>query len=259
MQEALIKDSYFMGIERSVCRRFGVLTVTLAFFSLIFGCATSSHSLLKDRYTKLAPLGEFRARTCKIETTLSEPMKIKYLQLYPTEHALLQENTWTYTWTALESRCEITTPDKSNLRKSHRAILNAAFCTLLQAHWVNSPFDEMRVENQQIEEQKDKVFIRQAKAEADMPDLGVAVYMKDFLLETNTKKLGLLRAHYAHEGSDWLPDWLEQRFHTSVVRVDQIVYRDEGVGRRKMLDSFWISVGESEPQAHTFVKILDCN
>lgn len=227
----------------------------LLIISTLGGCASSTYrknrEILKDRFEKLESLSRFPAKTCTVEARLSEPMKQRYLAQYPDEKALLKKGAWPFSWSVSEYGCKVTIGKPSEMQKSHLAILNGAFCTLLQPHFVNSPFDGLQVKDQQIEDQPENVFIRvNEKA-------GIAIGKTDFLIETQTANLGNFKAHYQQGQRDFLPDWLEMNMPNSRLRIDQITYSEPTLARTP-LQSFWISVGEQEVVAHTFVNVLSC-
>lgn len=231
------------------------ILLSLSFLALI-GCQTISKDnkqLLRLRYGQLQPLSQFPVRTCEIETRLSEPTKQKYMASFPKEKKLIQAESWSYKWRVSESRCEITPQNSTPLVQSHRPIVNAAFCTLLQSYWVNSPFDGLNVEATDVKDREKDVFIQ-----VGAPEFGISIDRQDFLITTLTKSRGLLKAHYAEQLGQWLPDWMEMKLPKATLKLDQFTYRD-GLGKRNALENFWINVGEDDTTAHTQVSIVMCN
>ena len=225
--------------------------VILALGGCVSTTLSKNRETLKDRFVKLESLSRFPAKTCTVEAQLSEPMKQRYLALYPQEKSLLKKGNWSFSWSVSEYGCQISVSKPSEMQKSHLSILNAAFCTLLQAHFVNSPFDGLKLKDEQIEDQPENVFIRANE------NAGIAVHKNDFLIETQTAHLGSFKAHYQKGERDFLPDWLEMNMPNSRLRIDQITYGEPTISRTP-LQSFWISVGDQEVTAHTFVNVLSC-
>jgi hypothetical protein len=174
--------------------------------------------------------------------------------MFPEEDVKLKEDIWAYTWKARESSCEVTSLDPSPLSKNHSSFLESAFCTLLQTHFVNSPFDELKISADDIVTSEGKVQIRTGLEEG----LGLFLDPKSFTIETKTKNRGVLRAVYVERDHHWLPVRLEERHANTQFVIDQIEYDDVPVGGRLVPKSFWISVGEQQAFPHTQISLSNC-
>jgi hypothetical protein len=196
-----------------------------------------------------------------VTTELTEPAKARYREMFPEERARLDEPTWTYLWRARETGCEIRSPENTPLIKSHKQLLDTVFCILLQAHFVNSPFDELKISSENVARRADRVLI----STGNSPDLGIFVDPDKFVIETRTRTLGALLASYSEKGGHdswvrerWLPDRLEQRNEKSVVVVDAIDYGPLAIYGRTMIQGFNISLGEHQAALHTRVRLSGC-
>jgi hypothetical protein len=127
-------------------------------------------------------------------------------------------------------------------------------CVLMQVHWVNSPFDELKVGPDDIGERDGRVHIRAGGSE----DLGLFVDPETVAVETRTKGRGVLRAAYTPVDGAWLPQKLVQRTAETDFVVDAIEWSDTYVGTRRMPSSLWISVGEDKPVRHSQLVFNDC-
>lgn len=231
----------------------------------VYGCQTvqiRNHNLVRDRAEKLRPLSKWRTAWCEVETELTHPAVARYQQMFPKEKARTQESL-KFTWRASESACEIKGGEESPLMKNQKGFVESAMCLLMQVHWVNSPFDEMDVRTQDLESRQvgegdgavEAVHVRTAGAGADY---GMFVLSPDFKVETRTKSRGVLRATYAENAGEWLPSRLEQSGTNTQFVVEDIEYSDEKIGSRRMLKSFWISVGTDRALRHSKVSFYNC-
>jgi hypothetical protein len=162
-----------------------------------------------------------------------------------------------YTWKAHKYSCEITPLETSPMIKNQQTFIEAALCTLLQTHWVNSPFEELQVVPRDISREKDgRLHIATSMIDKN---LGIYLDASTFKMETHTKGNGVIKAVYS-ENSDheWLPSKLEQNTGQARVVVDNIQYDPVAVGGRHLITSMWISVGQQEPSRHTQVNFTGC-
>ena len=225
---------------------------------LVLGCQSVQEkniAFVHQRADQLHALNTWSPTWCRIETHLTKPAQARYSELYPDEQSKLAEETWAYTWKARKASCEITALEASSpMTKNHQAFLEAAFCTLLQTHWVNSPFAEMQVSSNDVVNDRDRVHIRVA------PDSPLGIYLdpNSFSLQTKTKGRGTFTVLYTQHGEDWLPESLTQTTGKLVIRVDSLTYRDSRLNGRPELASFWISVGDTTPLQHTEVQLSNC-
>jgi hypothetical protein len=210
--------------------------------------------LIRQRADQLHALNNWAPTWCRVETHLTKPTVARYSELYPDEKTKLAEETWAYTWKARKNSCEVTTLEPSPMTKNHQVFLDTAFCTLLQTHWVNSPFAELHVDPKDIVTDHEKVHIRFAE---DSP-LGIYLDPKNFCLQTKTKGGRTLNVTYSQRGENWLPESLVQTTGKLVIRVDGLTFRDSRLNGRPELASFWISAGETTPLQHTQVELSNC-
>jgi hypothetical protein len=230
---------------------------------LLAGCQTirdRNMELVQDRAQKLLPLSRFRTTWCEVEAKPTEPALARYRQLFPKEKSMLEKNeSWVYTWHASENSCEIRALESSEAIKNHIAFVETALCLLLQAHWVNSPFDDLHVEPKDLVRLEDKVQIRTSPAS---PELGIWLEPKEFVVESRTKSHGDLKATYGQPVADeWLPTRIEQTKDKTSVLVDEIDYKKTKDGKRRLISSLWISVGDDKvaPVRHTQLEFFNCN
>jgi hypothetical protein len=236
---------------------FKIRIVCLFLLLIAGGCQTVQEknlALIKDRSEKLKPLSTWRPTWCRLETRLTQPAIARYREMFPDETEKLTQESWAYTWKARKTSCEVSPLQRSEMSKSHQAFLETAMCMLLQVHWVNSPFAELVAGPDDILSDGGRVHIR---ASTDQ-DLGIYLDPSAFVVETKTKSRGTLKASYHESENEWLPDRLEQRLPKSVLVVDALEYDTARVGRRRMLKSFWISVGEEKAMQHTQVFMSGC-
>ncbi len=220
-------------------------------FLFLAACQTAAQknmALLNDRAEKLRPLSEWRSSWCRVEVEMTQPALARFKEMFPDEN--LATESWAYNWKARENMCEVTPVDVSPATKSQQGFLNTAFCLLLQVHYVNSPFDELKIEPRDIESVKDVVHI----ASGADKDLGIYLPRERFVVETRTRSRGQLIAEYSENGGHWLPSRLEQRRGNTIFVVEDMQY----AGARPWLESFWIAVGGEKALRQSQVKIKDC-
>jgi hypothetical protein len=222
----------------------------------LFGCQSLQEKnidLIKDRAEKLKPLSTWRPTWCRLEAHLTQPAMARYRQMFPEED--FDEDVLAYTWKARKATCEISALQPSTLTKSHQGFLETAMCILLQVHWINSPFEGLEFAPQDVDNEEKLVHIRPPEIDKK---LGVYLDPVAFIIETRTKSRGILKVAYSEHDHDWLPDRLEQDMPGARVVVDGLEYSNARVGGRRMLKSFWISVGDETPFRHTQVMVSEC-
>ena len=233
------------------CLVFGVLLCALA------GCESLQEKnldLIKDRSNKLKPLQTWSPTWCRVETHLTQPALARYHEMFPEEIDKIGEESWAYTWKAQKTGCEVTSLEPSPMTKNHQLFLEGALCTLVQVHWVNSPFAELKFNTSDVGNDGDQVQIRIASEQG----LGLFLDPQTFTIQTRTKSRGVLTAVYAQRGDDWVPVSLQQTKGNSTIRLDAIEYSDERLNGRPTLKTFWISIGEGTPLQHTQVNLSEC-
>ena len=88
--------------------------------------------------------------------------------------------------------------------------------------------------------------------------LGLFLDPKTVSVETRTKSRGTLNALYSDREHQWLPERIEQKTEKTILLLDSFEYSDVPVGGRRMLRSFWISVGDARALQHTQVNVMNC-
>lgn len=222
----------------------------VAFLLLACGCQLAHRravTLVNDRREKLKSLSRWSPTTCRVRVQLTQPALEHYKRLYPKEKKTIGNGVWPFVWTARESSCEVKAEAADKKADKNRqailiqkGLLETALCTLLQVHFVNSPFDEMKVSGDQVSLQENWVAIR-AKPDADF---GIFMPTEQFLVETRTKSRGTFKATYAPAGRDWLPSVLELRSGTTVLALSDFVYEESRDSERRRPQSVWLEVGE---------------
>lgn len=223
----------------------------------IAGCQTvqeKNQALVRDRFDKLRSLSTWKPTWCRLETHLTQPALARYREMFRDETSKLGEETWVYTWRARETSCEVKADRNTPLAKAHRSFLETAFCTLLQTHFVNSPFDELKIMPEDIQSNEEKVQIKLGSNDG----LGLFLDRKEVSVETRTKSRGTLRAFYSDREHQWLPERIEQKTDKAILLLDAFEYSGTPVGGRRMLKSFWISVGDARALQHTRVEVVNC-
>lgn len=228
----------------------------LAFaFICTVGCESAQKKnlqLVQDRVMKLKPLAAWPSVLCKVEVSLSQPAAARYREMFPKEK--LREP-WEYTWKAREVACELHGSEQSPMRDSHKTFMETAMCLLLQTHWVNSPFDELKVGPEAITENGDRVQIRFTTD----PELGIFLDRGPFLIETNTKTRGAMLAEYIERDGNWVPSRIENHRGGSVLALEEMDYELSPIpGARPTLKSFWIAVGTERGLKHSWVAVREC-
>lgn len=211
----------------------------------------SNRDFIQQRAHQLEGLNHFPEQNCTLTAELSQPVKAGMEDTLPGWKTKTPIGKRTYEWQVRKNSCRVTTDETAKWVSYQRAIVQAAVCTLLQTHYVNSPLLGINFEKIPIVDHEDRVEISTG------PGTSLSLLRGDFVLETKTKARGLLRAQYFMAERDWVPSSLEQQLPESVVRVDQITY---GLHARNFtpLESFWISVGSDNVIAHTFIKVERC-
>lgn len=245
--------------------------VLLLSFPWLAACQTAQQknvALLKDRVEKLKPLSSWRSSYCEVSVELTEPAKARFKEIYPSEVDQISRADWAYTWSARENMCEIRAMDIGPAAKSQKEFLETAFCLLLQVHYVNSPFDELKVEPRDIVgmtrlstaggdgatyRDEEVVHIQTGSDK----DLGIYLPRDKTTIETRTRSRGLLVAEYGEVGGRWLPTHLEQRRGNLVFELQDFKYA-EAVQNRAMLESFWIKLGGEKTFLQSKVSVKNC-
>ncbi len=222
---------------------------------LLAGCAGAQKKnlqVVQDRVLKLKPLSSWSPKLCKLDVTLSEPAKARYKELFPKEKLA---EPWEYTWKAREVACEVYGSARTPMRDSHKSLMESALCLLMQTHWVNSPFDELKVGPEAIVENGDRV---QIKLNED-PELGIFMERKAFVVETHTRARGWMRAEYADRDGSFVPARLEAHGPDSLLAIEEMTYELAQIPRaRPLLKSFWISIGVGNALKHSLVEVREC-
>lgn len=222
---------------------------------LTVGCtsiAKRNLQFVEERAEKLRHLSSYEPTWCRVEVKLTEPAAARYAQMFPEES--LNVGGLTYTWKASESRCEVTPLQKSKISENHKGFMEQAMCLLLHTHWINSPFDELKISPDNVEGSEKSVRLSSGSS----PDLGVFLDRKEFLIETKTKSRGIFLARYASMDGQWQPQRIEHHSAGNTFVIDQFSYGRPSVTSRASLDGFWILLGTEQPFAHTQVMISDC-
>lgn len=228
--------------------------VSLVFLS---GCQLSQHramSLIGDRAQKLKPLSRWQQATCEVEARLTSPSIEHYKRILPTEKDALASGGWTFRWHARESSCEVTTTATGEAARTQKGLLDTALCTLLQVHWVNSPFDELQIASEQVELKDNVVRIRAPM----QPELGLYLPTDQFLIETRTKSRGNFQATYAPIANEWLPKRIEVRSGKTVLALDEFEFDEMRIDGRRMIKSVWLELGEDRSLRQAQLVFTDC-
>ncbi|MGZ3723268.1 MAG: hypothetical protein ACXVA9_10075 [Bdellovibrionales bacterium] len=232
------------------------------FISVVFlvACQTVKEKnieTIRDRTAKLQALAKWKPTWCTLETHLTQPALARYKEMFPEEADKLSDGSLNYTWKARSYTCEITPLESSPLTKNHVGFLETALCVLLQTHWVNSPFEQLEMIPRDIDNEKDGTI----HIQSSMIDKALGVYLDpvNFKMETRTKGHGILKVLYTESANhEWLPSRLEQVTPKARLLVDSIEYDTAVVGRRHLIKSMWISVGDAEVFQHTQVSFSGC-
>jgi hypothetical protein len=244
--------------------------VLLSFLGLA-ACQTAQQKNLKflgDRVEKLKPLSSWRSSQCAVSVGLTEPAKARFKELFPEETDQIAREDWAYTWSARETTCDIRPVDIGPAVKSQKEFLDTAFCLLLQVHYVNSPFDDLKVEPNDVVGVKrlttaggDGATYRDEEVvhivSGNDKDLGIYLPRDRMVVETRTRSHGLLVAEYGDLEGRWLPIHLEQRRGNLIFELEDFKYA-ETVKNRRMLDSFWIKLSGEKSFLQSKVNIKNC-
>jgi hypothetical protein len=126
---------------------------------------------------------------------------------------------------------------------------------LVQVHWVNSPFTDLKFSEKDVHDENGVAHIRIASE----PELGLFLNPEHFQIETKTKSRGVLRAEYRLVGEEPRPVELQQVLPKSVLRVSDIEFSVDQLNGRSLLKKFSISVGEKNPVPYATVEVHDCH
>jgi|GEM_PF-2673571 len=228
----------------------------LALFFLVTTACQTTHEknaiLLKDRIEKLQPLSEWKPIRCEVKTELAPQQAQKYIAAFPEEKEHIEDWDMTYEWTPRRSRCEIHPKALTPVTANQRAFMEEAFCTLMQVFWVHSPFDDLKVEPNNIEDHDKQVFLRQKEDS----DLGLYLDKESMSFETKTARKGTYSAKYALHGTHWLPSEIKHETLTFKFLLKDFEWED---GIRTPPKSFWIYVGDvGDATPHTQAQIGEC-
>jgi hypothetical protein len=226
---------------------------------LLTGCQTAQQkrlNLVRERISQLKPLAAWPSLKCDIEAHLTQPALARYEQMFAGEaKSISGDGVVSFGWRASESTCELKMRDRSAFSKSYKSLLNDVLCTLLQVHWVNSPFDELAIGRDDVMEGPDgKTRIRLGRGDSQ----GLFLDPKAVAVETHTGGKGVLRAIYARVDGRWLPAKLSQETGKVEISLDEFEWSDVYVEGRRMIHSFWLSVGEGEPLQHSKLVFSNC-
>jgi hypothetical protein len=225
-------------------------------FLLTAACQTTREKnaiILKDRVEKLNSLSAWKPLHCQVKTELSGPQAQKYEVAFADEKELLENWDVTYDWIPRRTRCEAKPKPLTAMTANQRAFVEEAFCTLLQVFWVHSPFDELKVMPQDIEDSDTQIFLRQKEDS----DIGIYLSKTDMKFETRTAHKGTYSARYAQVGKQWLPSELRHETPTFKFVLRDFEWSEDAL--RAPPKSFWIYVGDiAAPVAHTKVIIDSC-
>lgn len=246
MSGALIRD-----------RIFRILILMAAGGAL--GCQSAQQKnieVVQKRAVSLAPLMRWTPTQCRVEARPTQPMLAMYRTIFPEEN---MTDSLTYTWRAQKFNCDIKGNEDTRAGKNFQGFVKIALCTLLQTHWVNSPFEDLQLHPRDIKQEKDgRVHIQTSMLENE---LGIYLDTGPFKIETKTKALGLLRADYEENSAkQWVPVRLEQVTKSNFV-VDSIEYdQSTAANGRHQIKSLWISVGDQKRPLtrHAQLSFDDC-
>lgn len=235
---------------------------------IVTACQTPQQKnqvLLQERVQQLAPLSHWQTVQCRAVAKLTEPARARLRQLYPQETEQLEAESWPYIWRASETGCEVRTARATPMIEAHRTLVSAAFCLLLQTHYVNSPFDGLSPQTSEaLISHGSRVQVPLGGGEIGMYVDNELSEQKTFQIETRTQSRGMFVATYTdrhripgmREG--WLPERLEERNGRTWIVVENIQYSPVSLYGRTMIQSFDISVGENQAIPHTHIKLSRC-
>lgn len=218
-------------------------TFSLIFVIAIGGCQFAQRratDLVNDRVQKLKPLSQWQPVWCDLEVKPTAPAIEHYKSMYPKEAETLSQEIWPYTWKAREASCEVTALLSGEAVTTQKGLLETALCTLLQVHWVNSPFDELNLTPEQIELSDNIVHIKTNSNSSR----GIFMPTDQFAVETRTKSRGNFKATYVQVDQEWQPKRIENRNEKTVLALDDFEFDESRIGGRRMLKSVWLELGE---------------
>jgi hypothetical protein len=232
------------------------LRISLLVFVVLTGCQFAQRralGLIEDRTQKLKGLSQWQPVSCLIEARLTSPSVEHYKRLLPQEKNL-DSGGWTFRWRARETTCEVTTSASGEAARTQKGLMDTALCTLLQVHWVNSPFDELKIEPEQVDLKDNLVRVR-APAR---PELGLYLPTDRFVVETRTRARGNFQATYAWLENEWLPKRIEVRSEKTVLALDDFEYDQLKIGGRRMIKTVWLELGEDRSLRQAQLIFSEC-
>ena len=218
---------------------------------IICGCQTSykkNVAIVEDRVDKLKPLSDWSAVKCEVKVSLTEPARARFKEMFPKDKI---KEPWIYTWKAREVACEVHPHKSTKKTEAQKTFLETAFCVLLQTHFVNSPFDQLRLSDDAVKNADQFV---QLKTSLDN-DVGIFLSKNDFIVETRTKSRGQLEVKYTEQNKVWVPTYLAHHDKGAILSLNDFDYK---FGPRQALKSFWIFIGQEQPLRHSIVEIKNC-
>lgn len=230
---------------------------SLVFALLIAGCQFAQRramDLLEDRVQKLKPLSQWQPLWCDLEVKLTAPAVEHYKTMYPKEVETLSKPSWPFTWKAREANCEVTALLSGEAVSTQKGLLDTALCTLLQVHWVNSPFDELQVAPEQVDLSDNQVRIKTSSN----PELGIFLPTDQFVVETKTKSRGNFRASYSLVDQDWLPKRIEVKTEKTILALDEIEFSESRISGRRSIKSAWLELGEDTSLRQAQINFGNC-
>ncbi len=236
--------------------RFRVSTLNIIFLSLC-GCATQASkdfAFVQARVAQLKSLEKYPSTVCDIETRPTPTTISRYIQLNPQEANRLKGDIWSFKWRQTENRCEISGRAELKAVRMQKGIVEAAFCLPLQVFFVNSPFDEVEISPGAIRREDRLIHV------SDKPGSHLGYYLDtgNTTVLTRTQSKGELSAHYAELGGEWLPDEIEQRTPGLKILLNGILYSEQRIGSRRLIESMWISIGTEAPSRHSQILVRNC-
>jgi hypothetical protein len=209
--------------------------------------------LIEDRTHKLKPLSQWQPVTCQVDARLTAPSIERYRRRL-VDQKELDSGGWIFRWRAGESTCEVSTRDKNEVARTQRGLLDVALCTLLQVHWVNSPFDELNIVPEQVEWRDNVVRVHTSSRS----ELGLYLPTDQFVIETRTLSRGTFKASYGLVGNEWLPTRIEVHSGKSILALDGFEYDSPGIAGRRMIKTAWLEVGEERSTRQAQLVFTDC-
>ncbi|MGE4132200.1 MAG: hypothetical protein AB7F86_11220 [Bdellovibrionales bacterium] len=233
------------------------LSWVLGIVVFISGCQTPQQrdtSLVRDRMEKLKPLSKYSSTVCELKVEPTAPAKARFAQMFPGQVEGLRSEDWVYKWRQTENYCQISASSTSVVIKEQKSFLQSSFCRLLQAYYVNSPFDELKGGVENIHSRPEAVQISWKKDS----DFGIYLDRSKVGFVTKTKSRGELSADYRRFGSVYLPERLEQKHGEVRMLIDQIQYASKEQEGRRPIESMWFSMGNEKPMAQAKITVQNC-